>query len=157
MLYQIVEGELYVLLVHPGGPYVARKDVGHWSIPKGEPDNNETDLLECARREFSEETGHNVDAHNFISLGSIRQKGGKVVHAWAFEGVWRPEQFSSNSFTLEWPPKSGKQVSFPEVDRAELLPLDEAMHRIKDTQRPLLERLSQAIADGRTRSPLSDK
>lgn len=144
----MIEGELHVLIVHPGGPFTAKKDIGHWSIPKGEPDTDETDLLDCARREFVEETGHPVDTHDFISLGSIRQKGGKVVHAWAFEGVWNPEQFTSNSFTMEWPPHSGKQASFPEVDRAELLPVAEAMRRIKDTQRPLLERLVQVIASG---------
>lgn len=114
-MYRIKDGALQVLLAHPGGPYFAKKDDGAWTIPKGEPDGDE-DLLLAAQREFKEETG--ITAFGpFIPLRPIKQKGGKVVHAWAFAGDCDPEAITSNTFTLEWPPKSGKQREFPEIDR----------------------------------------
>jgi len=144
VLYELDGGRLSVLLIHPGGPLTAHRDVGHWSIPKGEVDEGE-DLFECAARELAEETGQNAGNGPFIALGSIVQKGGKTVHAWGAPGKWDAAHFSSNSFEMEWPPKSGRMMTFPEVDRAEMLPLASAMYRIKDTQRPLLKRLAEAL------------
>jgi predicted NUDIX family NTP pyrophosphohydrolase len=140
-MYAIEEDKLRVLIVHPSGPYAKKNDRGHWSIPKGEVDEGE-DLLTCARREFFEETGHDAGAGPFIPLGSIRQKGGKVVHAWGFPGRWVPENFCSNTFEIEWPEGSGKIETWPEVDRAEMMSLKKASEFIKDTQMPLLERLA---------------
>jgi predicted NUDIX family NTP pyrophosphohydrolase len=144
VLYEKDGNDLRVLLIHPGGPYMKKKDVGHWSIPKGEVDEGE-DLLACACREFSEETGHDVGDGSFIPLGEIRQKGGKIVHAWGVAGHWDPAKFSSNTFEMEWPPQSGRIGVYPEVDRAEMLPLPAALYRIKETQRPLLLRLAEAL------------
>ncbi len=141
-----------VLLIHPGGPFFTQKDEGHWSIPKGELDGDLEEMLDCARREFEEETGHAAPADaQYLPLGSIRQKGGKIVHAWAFEGEFSPERFRSNEFELEWPPHSGRIQRFPEADRAELMPLDLAEKRIKATQLPFLERLINTI--GQTKRP----
>jgi predicted NUDIX family NTP pyrophosphohydrolase len=132
-----------VLLVHPGGPFWAKKDLGAWTIPKGEPDPGE-DRLQCALRELGEELGPAAPAlgtDDLIELGSIRQKGGKVVNAWAAEGEFDPEALSSNSFELEWPPHSGALREFPEVDRAEWFDPAEAQRRILPAQAPLIERL----------------
>ncbi|MBN1403823.1 MAG: NUDIX domain-containing protein [Opitutales bacterium] len=142
LMYEGRGDALRVLIVHPAGPYAKKKDIGHWSIPKGEIDEGE-DLLTCARREFREETGHDAGEGPFIPLGSIRQKGGKLVHCWAFEGHWDEANFSSNSFEMEWPPKSGRVQSYPEVDRAEMLPPTAAKYRIKETQRPFIDRLEE--------------
>ena len=144
VLYELNGSSLSVLLIHPGGPLTAHKDVGYWSIPKGEVDEGE-DLFTCAVREFAEETGHSVGDGPYVSLGSIVQKGGKTVHAWGAHGKWDAEHFTSNMFDMEWPPKSGRIQTFPEVDRAEMLPLAQALYRIKDTQRPLLRRLAEAL------------
>ena len=144
VLYELEGNNLRVLLIHPGGPLEKRKDVGHWSIPKGEVDDGE-DLFTCAARELGEETGHDIGHGPFIQLGSIQQKGGKIVHAWGAPGKWDADKFTSNTFTMEWPPKSGKMGEFPEVDRAEMLPLAAALYRIKETQRPLLTRLAGAL------------
>lgn len=144
VLYEVIDGELRVLLIHPGGPYMKKKEVGHWSIPKGEVDEGE-DLLTCAKREFTEETGADAGEGPFLPLGEIKQKGGKIVHAWAVEGQWDPERFSSNTFEMEWPPQSGRIGVYPEVDRAEMLPLLAALYRIKETQRPLLTRLAESL------------
>jgi predicted NUDIX family NTP pyrophosphohydrolase len=144
VLYEKTGQDLRVLLIHPGGPYMKKKDVGHWSIPKGEVDEGE-DLLTCARRELQEETGVNAGEGPFIPLGEIKQKGGKIVHAWGVEGRWNPDEFSSNTFEMEWPPQSGKMGVFPEVDRAEMLPLQAALYRIKETQMPLLTRLAEIL------------
>jgi predicted NUDIX family NTP pyrophosphohydrolase len=133
-----------VLLTLPR-PYGKKTEVGNWSIAKGEPEPDE-DLLECARREFHEETGADPGMGPYIALGTIRQKGGKLVHAWAFEGRWDPASFRSNTFQIEWPRGSGRMATFPEVDRAEMMPVEKAMSLIKDTQRPLLERLAAALA-----------
>jgi predicted NUDIX family NTP pyrophosphohydrolase len=129
-----------VLLAHPGGPYFARKDAGHWTIPKGEPDGD-TDLLRVARREFEEEIGIAPPEADPVPLGTVTQKGGKVVHAWAIEGDVDPAEARSNAFEMEWPPRSGRRASFPEVDRVAWFDLAEARRRIKSTQIPFLERL----------------
>ena len=144
LLYRRSNGRLEVLLAHPGGPYFARKDAGHWTIPKGEVDPGE-DLIDVARREFEEETGHAVPAGPLVDLGSIVQKGGKVVHAWAAEGDLDPAAAVSNTFELEWPPRSGRSRTFPEVDRVEWLATDEARARIRSTQAPLIDRLEAIL------------
>jgi predicted NUDIX family NTP pyrophosphohydrolase len=135
---------LEVLLAHPGGPWFAAKDAGHWSIPKGEAHDAES-LLEVARREFTEETGHDLPSSPPIELGSIVQKGGKRVHAWAVEGDLDPERAQSNLFETEWPPRSGRRAQFPEIDRVAWFGPDEARRMIKPTQIPLLERLEEAL------------
>jgi predicted NUDIX family NTP pyrophosphohydrolase len=140
-------GTLEVLLAHPGGPWFATKDAGHWSIPKGEADADEQ-LIDVARREFSEETGHPVPEASTIELGSIVQKGGKIVHAWAVEGDLDPDAAHSNLFETEWPPRSGRRATFPEIDRVAWFGPAEARVMIKPTQIPLLDRLEAAL-DGR--------
>jgi predicted NUDIX family NTP pyrophosphohydrolase len=140
------DGPLEVLLAHPGGPYFAKRDLGDWTIPKGEPDGDETDLPTVARREFEEETGTAIDpVAPTIELGSIVQKGGKVVHAWAVEGDLDPEAARSNAFEVQWPPRSGIRVLFPEIDRVAWFDLDEARRRVKPTQVPLIDRLEAAV------------
>lgn len=137
VMYRIKDGKLQVLLAHPGGPFFRKKDDGAWSIPKGEPEADE-DLLAAARREFEEETGV-VPRGPFAPLSPIKQQGGKIVHAWAFQGDCDPATVRSNTFTMEWPPKSGRQAEFPEVDRAEFFDLATARKKIKDAQTPLLD------------------
>ena len=140
LLYRKNNGILEVLIVHPGGPFYKKKDDGHWSIPKGEPDDGE-DLLLTAKREFEEETGYSPGG-NFIELGSILQKGGKEVYAWAVEGdMPAGHTHTSNTVNLEWPPRSGKIISFPEVDKMEFCDIITAKLKIKETQIPLIERL----------------
>ena len=130
-------------LVHPGGPYFKNKEVGTWTIPKGLPEGNEA-LEETARREFLEETGI-IPHPPFHDLGSVKQKSGKVVRAWAFLGSWNPAAgIVCNEFTLEWPPRSGKLLNFPEVDKAAWMDFDTAIKAIIPAQVPLLER-AQAI------------
>ncbi|RBP14107.1 putative NUDIX family NTP pyrophosphohydrolase [Roseiarcus fermentans] len=138
-----------VLLVHPGGPYWARKDDGAWSIPKGEANPGE-DLLDAARREFFEETGARVEGA-FMDLGAHRQPGGKVVAAWALEGDFDPASLSSGPFTMEWPPRSGKTAEFPEVDRAEWFDLAAAERKILVGQRPILAALARRLEGRRSR------
>ena len=142
-------GGLEVLLVHPGGPFWARKDEGAWSIPKGELAAGEEPLA-AARREFEEETGCEA-VGPFIRLTSITQRGGKVVHAWAVEGACDPAQLRSNLFSLEWPPKSGKHQQFPEVDRAEWFTVPVALQKINPAQRGFITEL--ATNEGRHRRP----
>jgi predicted NUDIX family NTP pyrophosphohydrolase len=137
---------LEVLLAHPGGPIFARRDEGHWTIPKGEPDPGEP-LIEAARREFREETGLPPPDGEWRELGSIVQKGGKVVHAWVVEGDLRPEEVVSETFELEWPPHSGRRETHPEIDRVAWFEPAEARRRIKDTQIPLIDRLESLLAD----------
>jgi predicted NUDIX family NTP pyrophosphohydrolase len=143
LMYRIREGVLEVLLAHPGGPLFCKKDEGAWSIPKGEPDGDE-DLLLAAQREFEEETGVKP-AGPFTPLKPIRQKGGKLVHAWAFAGDCDPATIQSNTFTMEWPPKSGRKAEFPEVDRAEFFDLATARRKIKEAQWPLVEELQRIL------------
>jgi predicted NUDIX family NTP pyrophosphohydrolase len=140
-----------VLLGHPGGPFFAHRDAGYWSIPKGEVEaaegtGTDADLAAVARREFAEETGHPVPDGPLTPLGSIVQKGGKVVHAWAAEGDLDPAAAHSNLFTMAWPPGSGRIESFPELDRVEWFELAEARQRVKETQVPLLDRLEVELA-----------
>ncbi len=147
-MYRICNGRLEVFLAHPGGPLFRAKDEGHWSIPKGEVPPGEA-LLDTARREFEEETGLQPRGP-YLELGSIRQKGGKLVHAWAFAGDWderRPVR--SNTFEMEWPPGSGIRRRFPEVDRAGFFPITEARRKLKSTQWPLIERLIDRLGAAR--------
>jgi predicted NUDIX family NTP pyrophosphohydrolase len=140
--------ELEVLLAHPGGPFFTRKDEGAWTIPKGEAASGE-DLLTRARIEFEEEVGCRPEnVRQWIELGWIRQKGGKFVHAWAFEGDL-PEGFTckSNLFEIEWPPGSGKRKQFPEVDQACFFSDTAARRKLKPTQVPFLDRLRAALGD----------
>jgi predicted NUDIX family NTP pyrophosphohydrolase len=129
-----------VLLVHPGGPYWARKDLGAWSIPKGEHADGE-DPLACARREFEEETGIAPPEGALLELGEVRQRSGKRVSAWALEGDLDPATVRSNTFTIEWPPRSGRTQEFPEVDRAAWFGVDEARRRLNPAQAELVDRL----------------
>ncbi|MEA2535899.1 MAG: hypothetical protein QOF11_133 [Chloroflexota bacterium] len=135
-----------VLLAHPGGPLFRSRDAGHWSIPKGEPAADEP-LLEAARREFAEETGQPTPAGPLHPLGSIVQKGGKVVHAWAVEGDLDPASARSVEFEIEWPPRSGAIEAFPEIDRVAWFDRDEARRRIKPAQAALLDRLDEILND----------
>lgn len=137
-----------LLLVHPGGPFWTRKDLGAWSIPKGEPDAGEEPRA-CALRELGEELGPaspTLDPAELIELGSIRQKGGKRVHAWAAEADFDTAALDSNSFELEWPPRSGERAEFPEVDRAEWFGPEEARRRILPAQEPLIDRLLDTLS-----------
>jgi predicted NUDIX family NTP pyrophosphohydrolase len=136
------DGALEVLLVHPGGPFWAKKDLGAWSIPKGEYEDGE-DALAAARREFAEELGSSASDGELVALGEVRQKSGKVVTAWALEGDIDADTVTSNTFTMEWPPRSGRTREFPEVDRAAWFGLDEARERILPAQAPLLDRLAE--------------
>lgn len=135
---------LEVLLVHPGGPLWAGKDLGAWTIPKGEFAGDEAPLA-AARRELAEETGLTPDGP-FLPLTPIRQRSGKLVHAWACAGDCDPAQLRSNTFEMEWPPRSGKRASFPEVDRAEFFALDVARARINPAQVALLDELARLLA-----------
>jgi predicted NUDIX family NTP pyrophosphohydrolase len=153
LLYRRRAGDLEVLLAHPGGPYYLNKDAGEWSIPKGEPAPGETDLEAVARREFAEETGAPAPAGALLDLGVITQKSGKVVHGWAASGDLDPATVHSNSFELEWPPRSRKIQSFPEVDRVAWFTVAGARQAIKAAQIPLLERLEEVLAVRSTRRP----
>ena len=138
-------GELEVLLVHPGGPFWARRDDGAWTIPKGEIEtSNQEEALATARREFQEETGM-VPEGPFVALTPVQQKGGKVVHAWAFAGDCDPATLTSNTFTMEWPPRSGKFAEFPEVDRAGFFGLAEARVKLNPAQVAWLDELGRVL------------
>ena len=139
------DGRVEVLLAHPGGPFFTRRDAGSWTIPKGEVDPGE-ELLAVARREFEEETGQAPPEGEPIPLGTIVQKGGKTVHAWALEGDLDPATSVSNTFEMTWPPGSGRRESFPEIDRVEWFDPAEARRRVKATQIPLIDRLEAALA-----------
>jgi predicted NUDIX family NTP pyrophosphohydrolase len=142
-MYRRLPRKLEVFLVHPGGPFFAKKDEGTWTIPKGEYLDGELPL-EAAKREFQEETGFPVP-ETFLDLGSIKQAGGKIVAAWAFEGDCDPAEMSSNTCEVEWPPRSGRLIEVPEADRGAWFSIDEAKERIKSTQIPLLDRLAKAL------------
>jgi predicted NUDIX family NTP pyrophosphohydrolase len=135
---------LEVLLVHPGGPLWARRDAGVWSIPKGEYGADEEPLA-AARREFAEELGTPAPEGEALALGEIRQKSGKRVRAWALPGVQVAGEIRSNTFSMQWPPRSGRMQEFPEVDRARWFGLDEAREKLNPAQVPLLERLVQSL------------
>ncbi len=145
-MFRRVSDGLEFLLVHPGGPFFTRKDEGAWTIPKGEAAPGE-DLLTRARIEFAEELGVEAIAERFLPLGSIRQKGGKTVHAWAFAGSLTPDfVLRSNTFEMEWPPRSGSRRTFPEIDRCEFFPEEMARRKINPAQIVLLDRLAEALA-----------
>ncbi len=143
LLYRICEAAIEVLLVHPGGPYWKNKDESAWSIPKGEflP---EEDALAAARREFFEETGVAIEGE-LRALKPLRQPGGKIVHAWAVDADLDPATIVSNTFEIEWPPRSGRLQSFPEIDRGAWFSLPEARRKILRGQVPLLEELAQML------------
>jgi predicted NUDIX family NTP pyrophosphohydrolase len=143
LMYRRTGRALALLLVHPGGPFWARKDEGAWSIPKGEYDEGE-EALAVARREFAEEVGVAVDG-TFLDLGEVTQPGRKVVRAFALEGDVDVSRIQSNTFEIEWPPKSGRRQSFPEVDRAEWFAPDAARRKILAGQRPFIERLLERV------------
>jgi len=143
LLYRIVKSEPEFFLVHPGGPFFAKKHEGWWTIPKGELLPDETPL-ECAVREFEEETGYTPSAP-FKILEPITQKGGKKVLAWAAEGDLNPETITSNTFTIEWPPRSGKTAAFPEIDKAGWFTLAEARALINERQLSFLEEVNSVL------------
>ena len=144
LMYRRAAGGLEVLLVHPGGPFWAKKDSESWSIPKGEYDPALENPLDVARREFEEETGI-VPSGEFLELGAIKQPSGKVITVWAFEGDCDPDAIRSNTFTIEWPPKSGKQQEFPEVDRAGWFDLAAAAGKIHPGQLGFLQKLVEVV------------
>ena len=139
LVYRKITNSLQVFLVHPGGPFFKNKDEGSWSVPKGEFLDDEEPLA-AAKREFAEETGQSIDG-DFIDLGSIRQKNNKTVYAWAVEGDIDHEIIVSNTFELEWPPRSGRQIIIPEVDRAEWFEVVIAKQKINPAQAELIDRL----------------
>jgi predicted NUDIX family NTP pyrophosphohydrolase len=144
LLYRTAGGAPEVLLVHPGGPFWARKDAGAWSIPKGEYEEGE-DPRDCALREFEEETGTALPPGELIDLGSVKQRGGKVVSAWAAEGDLDADAVRSNTFTMEWPPRSGRTVEFPEIDRAGWFGVDPAREKLVAAQAEFLDRLLERL------------
>jgi predicted NUDIX family NTP pyrophosphohydrolase len=148
LLYRVAGGAPEVLLVHPGGPYWARKDDGVWSIPKGEYEQGD-EPLEAALREFAEETGSTLAPGKLIELGGVKQRGGKVVTAWAAEGDLDAGAVHSNTFTMEWPPHSGRSASFPEIDRAGWFRIDEARRKLNPAQGEFLDRLLERLDRGR--------
>ena len=145
LLYRRTDAELEVLLVHPGGPFWRNKDEGAWTIPKGEFDNGE-DPLAAARREFKEETGSAPPDGQCIPLTPIKQKNGKMVHAWAVEGDFDPARLNSNQFETEWPPKSGRTQKFPEVDRAEWFTPEVAKQKMLSGLGGLVDELLRKVA-----------
>jgi predicted NUDIX family NTP pyrophosphohydrolase len=150
LVYRLVDGEPEVLLVHPGGPYWAKKDDGAWSIPKGEYEPGE-DPLEVALREFREELGEDPpDTSTAVSIGELIQPGGKRVMAWAVPGDLDVGTVRSNAFTMEWPPRSGRMGEFPEVDRAEWFSVEDARRRLLRGQVAFLDRLSELLEAGRS-------
>lgn len=150
MLFKRVEpNDVRILLGHPGGPFFARKDEGSWTIPKGLVEDGE-ESLEAARREFTEETGLETPDSGYVDLGEMSYKSGKRVLAWAFEGECDPSQLESNTFQIEWPPKSGKKATFPEIDRFALYSVGTAVDKIHPAQLVLIERLLKHLVSKRT-------
>jgi predicted NUDIX family NTP pyrophosphohydrolase len=149
LLFRRKGGEVEFLLIHPGGPFWEKKDAGAWSIPKGQIEDGEEPRA-CAIRELEEELGAapELDPEQLIELGSIKQKAGKVVEAWAAEADFDPATLASNSFAMEWPPRSGTQQEFPEVDRAQWFDLEEAKEKILPAQAELLDRLLERLGSG---------
>ena len=143
LMYRIRDEGVDVLLVHLGGPFWQKKDLGAWFLPKGELEPGE-DPLAAARREFEEETGGQA-VGTFMPRGDVRQKSGKVVMAWAVEGDWNPARLESNTFTMEWPPKSGRQREFPEIDRAAFFSIPAARRKIHPAEEPFLDRLIEQL------------
>jgi predicted NUDIX family NTP pyrophosphohydrolase len=148
LMYRRAGDGVQVLLVHPGGPFFRNKDEGCWSIPKGEVGPGE-EPLDAAVREFEEEIGTAPTGPYLpLALGSVKQKGGKAVHAWAFEGDCDPTAITCNSFTIEWPPRSGRRVEFPEVDRAAFFGFAEARRKVNAAQVPLIDELERIVGAG---------
>lgn len=150
LMYRICDGALQVLLVHPGGPYWMRKDAGAWFIPKGEVAPGEDDAA-AAIREFTEETGL-TPRGPFLMLGAVQHKSGKTVTAWAFEGDCDPTSLTSNTFSMEWPPRSGKMRDFPEVDRAAFFTVDAAREKMHAAEFEFVSRL-ETMRSGQTAPP----
>lgn len=146
LMYRLMDGEPQVLLAHPGGPFWRAKDDGAWTLPKGEYELPE-EPLDAARREFTEETGGEASPP-FLPLGEVVQKSGKRIQAWAFAGEFDPAQLRCNMFEMEWPPRSGRRQSYPEIDRVEWFTLVDARRKMIAAQIPLLERLEAAIRAG---------
>jgi predicted NUDIX family NTP pyrophosphohydrolase len=144
LLYRLSGSAPEVLLVHPGGPFWARRDAGAWSVPKGEYEDAD-DPLAAARREFEEETGTALETGELLELGDVKQKNGKVVSAWAAEGDLDPDAVHSNTFTMEWPPRSGRAAEFPEIDRAGWFGIDEARQKLNPAQAEFLDRLLELL------------
>jgi predicted NUDIX family NTP pyrophosphohydrolase len=144
LMYRQIAQQLEVFLVHPGGPFWVKKDLGAWTIPKGEFAEGEN-ALDAAQREFKEETGFIVQS-TFLNLGTIKQAGGKIVYAWAFEGDCDPESLVSNLCTIEWPPRSGRTMEIPEADRGAWFTLPDARERIHKNQAEFLERLQERLS-----------
>jgi predicted NUDIX family NTP pyrophosphohydrolase len=144
LLYRLPDGAPEVLLVHPGGPFWARRDAGAWSVPKGEYEDADEPLA-AARREFEEETGTALETGELLELGDVKQKNGKVVSAWAAEGDLDPDTVHSNTFTMEWPPRSGRTAEFPEIDRAGWFGIDEARGKLNPAQAEFLDRLLELL------------
>lgn len=149
LLYREVGDGVEVLLAHPGGPYWTRKDRGAWTIPKGGCDEGE-DLRDCALREMGEELGEApaLAVDSMLELGSVRQKSGKVVHCWAAKGDFDPAELSSNTFSMEWPPRSGSEQEFPEIDRAQWFSPEDAREKILAAQAAFLDRLLEHLDGG---------
>lgn len=143
ILFRTQNERLEVLLVHPGGPFWSKKDDGAWFIPKGELAEGEEPLA-AAKREFEEETGLEPEG-DFLPLGTVKQKSGKKIHAWAFAGACNPDTLKSNTFTIEWPPKSGKMRDFPEIDRAGFFTVAQAKAKMHPVEFPLLVRLQELL------------
>ena len=146
LMYRRAPQGLQVLLVHPGGPWFAKKDLGAWTIPKGEPDEGEA-LIDTARREFREETGVAVPDGELLPLGQVKQKAGKVIHAWAFEGDCDPERFVCNTFRMQYPPGSGQWREYPEVDKATFYDVETAREKINPAQAAFLDRLMELLRE----------
>lgn len=144
LLYRLQNDIWEVLLVHPGGPFWTKKDLGAWSIPKGEFDENENPR-DAAKREVEEETGMKVQG-DFIALTPVKQKSGKLIYAWAVQGNFDAAQIKSNTFEIEWPPKSGKKKSFPEVDKAAWFNIEEAKKKITEGQLPVINEIEMKLA-----------
>ncbi len=145
LIYRFKDGQLQVMLVHPGGPFWTKKDKGAWSIPKGICEEDEV-AIEAAKREFREETGFDIDG-SFIDLGELRQSSGKIVHAWALEGDLDTGKIKSNTFQMEWPRGSGRIRQYPEIDKGEWFSIDVAKEKIVKGQRGFLERLLEELSD----------
>lgn len=143
LMYRLADGKLQVLLAHPGSPFSRNKDDGAWSVPKGEIEPGE-ELFTAAQREFVEETGL-TPAGPFIALTPVKQKGGKIVHAWAFAGTCDPRAVVSNTFTMEWPPRTGRQLEFPEIDRADFFDVAVARRKINAAQVALIDELESIL------------
>lgn len=143
LLYKMVDGKPFVLLLHTGGPYYAKKDEGAWSFPKGELDGDE-DKLEAAKREFKEETNFSAPEGNYIELGVVKRSG-KTVHAWAVEGDIDVSKIKSNTCMIEYPPRSGKQIEIPEMDRGEFFDLETAKKKLYGYLAPIIDKFEQKI------------